>query len=146
MILNYLETTETFFKLTKEWSSTGDILQVTDSMSPIQNNHINSETTKSYQLPLIPTLLPQYVRQESEELMKNLQEDLRKLGPKKRAKKREEITTQSLFSRCEEIKLKEDFNDEERLDRGDFLIARICWDITLEKYHDHWTIVKERYI
>ena len=78
--------------------------------------------------------------------MKHLQEDLRKLGPKKRAKKREEITTQSLFSRCEEIKLKEDFIDKERLDRGDFLIARICWDITLEKYHDHWIIVKDRYV
>ena len=86
----------------------------------------------------------QLVRQESEFIMKQVHKDMKKLSPKKRAKKREEITTQSLFSRCEEVK-DEDFDDEERLDRGDFLIARIVWDLSMEKYHDHWTIVKERY-
>ena len=86
------------------------------------------------------------LKQESELWMRSAQNDLKKLSPKKRFKRREEILTHSLFSRCEEIKLKEDFVDEERLDRGDFLIARMIWDLSLEKYHDHWTIVKERYI
>ena len=86
------------------------------------------------------------VKQESELWMRSAQNDLKKLSPMKRFKRREEILTHSLFSRCEEIKLKEDFVDDERLDRGDFLIARIIWDLGLEKYHDHWTIVKERYI
>ena len=86
------------------------------------------------------------VKQESELWIRSAQNDLKKLSPKKRLKRREEILTHSLFSRCEEIKLKEDFVDEERLDRGDFLIARIIWDLSLEKYHDHWTIVKERYM
>ena len=52
-----------------------------------------------------------------------------------------------MFSRCEELE-PEMLYDEDRLDRGDFIIARVVWkritDEDEEKFHDHWVIINER--
>ena len=63
---------------------------------------------------------------------------------------RDDENTKALFSRCEVLDV-ELLHDEDRLDRGDFLIARIVLkkksddDEEEEKFHDHWVIVDQRY-
>ena len=65
------------------------------------------------------------------------------MTPEKRKNRREEINTQSLFSRCEEL-TGGDLESEDRIDVGDFIIGRTVWDAKKEKYHDHSGFVIER--
>ena len=64
-----------------------------------------------------------------------------------RAAERDDENTKAMFSRCELLE-PEMLYDEDRLDRGDFIIARVVWkritDDDEEKYHDHWVIINER--
>ena len=64
-----------------------------------------------------------------------------------RAAERDDANTTAMFSRCEELE-PEMLYDEDMLDRGDFIIARVVWkritDEDEEKYHDHWVIINER--
>ena len=64
-----------------------------------------------------------------------------------RAQFRDNENLKAMFSRCEEL-TPEMMLDEDRLDRGDFVIARVVWKrITNDeeqKHHDHWAIIKER--
>ena len=70
-------------------------------------------------------------------------EDWKRMTPEKRAMYRDEINTQAMFSRCEEVNATMLY-DNDRLDRGDFIVARIVWDKQKEKYHDHWVFLQER--
>ena len=74
---------------------------------------------------------------------KNYIKEWNAMTPEDRAAKRDELNAGAIFSRCEEVKRK-DLEDEDHLDRGDFIIARVIWDGDKEKYHDHWAIVNER--
>ena len=84
----------------------------------------------------------------------------KELTAKERAEFRDNENTKAMFSRCEEMTI-EMLSDEDRLYRGDFLIARVIWNVKLDekskeessnkekpsnvlKYHDHWAIVNER--
>ena len=64
-------------------------------------------------------------------------------SPEKRAQYRDEIIKDELLSRCEEVSV-ESLHDSTKLDKNDFLIARIFWDRNEGKYHDHWAFLKER--
>ena len=76
---------------------------------------------------------------------KGFMEEWKEMSPEKKAMYRDEINTQAVFSRCEEV-TEDMFEDADRLDRGDFIITRIIWDGDKEKYHDHYAIVDERFI
>ena len=69
--------------------------------------------------------------------------DIKDLSLEKRAAYRDAINTAAMFSRCEEVG-PDMLNQEDHLDRGDFVIARMVWDEDKEKYHDHWSFVLER--
>ena len=71
-------------------------------------------------------------------------EEWKKMTPEQKAKRREEVNTKSLFSRCEEL-TGGDLDDEDKLDRGDFIIGRTVWNDEKEKYHDHSGFVLERF-
>ena len=71
------------------------------------------------------------------------------MGMEDKAALRDDENTKALFSRCEVLDV-EMLHDEDRLDRGDFLIARVVLkkksdDEEEEKFHDHWVIVDQRY-
>ena len=69
------------------------------------------------------------------------------LAKEVRAAERDDENTKAMFSRCEALE-PEMLYDEDRLDRGDFIIARVVWkritDEDEEKFHDHWVIINER--
>ena len=84
----------------------------------------------------------------------------KELTKEERAELREIENTKAMFSRCEELTT-EMLSDEDRLDKGDFIIARVIWNAKTDektkdessdeekscdeaKYHDHWAIVNER--
>ena len=78
------------------------------------------------------------------------EEELHEAEEEARAEFRDNENTKAMFSRCEEI-TPETLYDEDRLDRGDFVIARVVWKrITKikkdnkQKHHDHWVIINER--
>ena len=74
----------------------------------------------------------------------DLQEmDIKDLSLEERAAYRDALNTAAMFSRCEEVEPSM-LLQEDHLDRGDFIIARMVWDDDKEKYHDHWTFVLER--
>ena len=71
------------------------------------------------------------------------------IGQEDKMSVRDDENTRALFSRCEVLDV-EMLHDEDRLDRGDFLIARVVFkkksdDEEEEKFHDHWVIVDQRY-
>ena len=71
------------------------------------------------------------------------------IGQEDKMSLRDDENTRALFSRCEVLDV-EKLHDEDRLDRGDFLIARVDFkkksdDEDEEKFHDHWVIVDQRY-
>ena len=72
------------------------------------------------------------------------------IGQEDKMSLRDDENTKALFERCEVLDV-EKLHDEDRLDRGDFLIARIVLkkksddDEEEEKFHDHWVIVDQRY-
>ena len=53
------------------------------------------------------------------------------------------MKAQAMLSRCEELNA-ELLYDEDRLDRGDFIIARIVWNEEKHKFHDHSAIIENR--
>ena len=65
------------------------------------------------------------------------------MTPEERKRRREEINTESLFSRCEEL-TGCDLESKDSIDVGDFIIGRTVWDAKKEKYHDHSGFVIER--
>ena len=84
----------------------------------------------------------------------------RELTAEERAEFRDNENTKAMFSRCEELTI-EMLSDEDRLYRGDFVIARVIWNVKSDekskdessdeekpsdelKYHDHWAIIDER--
>ena len=84
----------------------------------------------------------------------------KELTAEERAEFRDNENTKAMFSRCEEVTT-EMLSDEHRLYRGDFVIARVIWNVKSDekskeelsdeekpsdelKYHDHWAIVNER--
>ena len=64
-------------------------------------------------------------------------------SPEKKQLYRDEINKNELLIRCEEI-LIESLRDPKRLNKNDFLIARIFWDKNERKYHDHWAFLHDR--
>ena len=48
-----------------------------------------------------------------------------------------------MLARCEEL-TPDLLEDEDRLDRGDFIIARIVWNEEKQKFHDHSAIIENR--
>ena len=48
-----------------------------------------------------------------------------------------------MLARCEEL-TPDLLEDEDRLDRGDFVIARIVWNEEKQKFHDHSAIIENR--
>ena len=50
-----------------------------------------------------------------------------------------------MLARCEEL-TPDLLEDEDRLDRGDFIIARIVWNEEKQKFHDHSAIIENRSI
>ena len=74
----------------------------------------------------------------------NFMEDWKRgMNPEKKALYRDEINKDEMLSRCEEISV-ESLHDPTKLDKNDFLIARIFWNRNEGKYHDHWAFLKER--
>ena len=69
--------------------------------------------------------------------------NLKELSLEERAAYRDVVNTTAMFSRCEVLEA-DQLCEEDHLDRGDFIIARMIWDEDKEKYHDHWAIVNER--
>ena len=84
----------------------------------------------------------------------------KELTAEEKAEIRDNENTKAMFSRCEEL-IPEMLSDEDRLDRGDFIIARLILNAKNDektkdessdedkskdeqKYHDHWAIVNER--
>ena len=70
-------------------------------------------------------------------------EDWKGTSPEKKAIHRDEINKEELISRCQEIGAGMLY-DTTRLDVGDFMIARIFWNIDEKKYHDHWAFLERR--
>ena len=70
-------------------------------------------------------------------------ENWRTLNPEKKAMYRDEINKKEILSRCEAITAGMVY-DSDKLDKGDFMIARISWNKTEEKYHDHWAFLERR--
>ena len=74
-------------------------------------------------------------------------EDMEELAKEERSALRDDENTKAMFSRCELLE-PEMLYDEDRLDRGDFIIARVVWkritDDDEQKHHDHWVIINER--
>ena len=77
-------------------------------------------------------------------MFRDFMEDWKRMSPEKRAKYRDDCNTKTMFGRAEEIGTRSLY-DKDKLDRGDFIIARIIWDEDKEKYHDHQAFVKQRY-
>ena len=81
--------------------------------------------------------------------MPDFRRKLRQLaGKDDKAALRDDENTKALFARCEVLDTKMLY-DEDRLDRGDFIIARVVLkkrddDDKEDKYHDHWVIVDRR--
>ena len=73
----------------------------------------------------------------------DLMSEWKTMTPEQRSKRRDEINTTSLFSRCEEL-TGNDLECEDKIDVGDFFIGRTVWDDEKEKYHDHSGFVVER--
>ena len=73
----------------------------------------------------------------------DLMAEWKTMTPEQRAKRRDEINTTSLFSRCEEL-TGNDLECEDKIDVGDFFIGRTIWDDEKEKYHDHSGFVLDR--
>ena len=75
------------------------------------------------------------------------EEDQLEIEAEKREANRDTENTIAMFSRCEDL-TPEMLYDEDRLDRGDFVIARVVWkritDDDEQKHHDHWVIINER--
>ena len=67
------------------------------------------------------------------------------MPPDEKATHRDEMNMRHMFARCEEV-THELLYDRDRLDRGDFFIARIIWNEKKEQFHDHAAILEERYI
>ena len=84
----------------------------------------------------------------------------KELTAQERAEFRDNENTKAMDSRCEELTT-EMLSDEDRLYRGDFVIARVIWNVKSDekskdevndeekpsdelKYHDHWAIINER--
>ena len=57
---------------------------------------------------------------------------------------RDEINTRTMFSRCQEIN-KDQLEDAEALDVGDFIILRFLLDEKKDYNHDHLAFIKEKY-
>lgn len=76
-------------------------------------------------------------------------EDMEELAKEERSALRDDENTKAMFSRCEILET-EMLYDEDRLDRGDFVIARVVLKKIVDgdddegKYHDHWAIINER--
>ena len=91
--------------------------------------------------------------------MPDIRRKLRNLiGKEDKMSLRDDENTKALFSRCEVLDVNM-LHDEDRLDRGDFLIARVVLKKKgdeeeeekekeekekEEKFHDHWVIVDQR--
>ena len=85
--------------------------------------------------------------------MPDFRKKIRKLRGKdeenEKATLRDDENTKALFLRCEELDVTM-LKDEEKLDRGDFVIARVILNFDEEDkghktFHDHWVIVDQRY-
>ena len=105
--------------------------------------------------------MPQFRRKVRRLRGKELSEEQQlEVEEEERAQFRDNENLKAMFSRCEEL-TPEMLFDEDRLDRGDFVIARVIWNVKSDeksniessneekpsdelKYHDHWAIVNER--
>jgi len=67
-------------------------------------------------------------------------EDWKRKSPEERAELRDEINTKTLIEQSEELTLDED--GLTKLERGNFLIARVLWDAKKGKTHDHLCFVE----
>ena len=57
---------------------------------------------------------------------------------------RDEVNTKTMFSRCEEIGANM-LEDEDAIDKGDFVICRYVLEENQDYQHDHLAFISKRY-